>query len=261
MLQETFEEREPVGIEKAVEYVSSLKIFRLAKSIVRDRDAAEEVINDALLDISSGYEKSGVRHVPSWCGRVVINSAYNYLRKNRARLKHEFNVPVDSLRDVVENTGDGGPFDIENFPSSEADPLYLAERKDMIKKVAQALDRIPQVYREPLYMHFDGVTNQDIARRFGISLPAAKSRIHRGKLRLKSILESEFDAQTIGYIRQEANDHVVNGKHPQGIDEILKDYRTDDGRFTAAPAVIGAKKQNTVANGQVHLDEAISDSG
>ena len=60
------------------------------------------------------------------------------------------------------------------------------------------IDSLPEPYREALVLtEFDGLTQQELADRVGISLSGAKSRVQRGREQLKAMLteccDFEFD--------------------------------------------------------------------
>jgi RNA polymerase sigma-70 factor (ECF subfamily) len=62
----------------------------------------------------------------------------------------------------------------------------------------ELVGQLPEKYREALrFAEVDGLTQQKVADRLGLSLSAAKSRIQRGRVMLKDVLEQccrfEFD--------------------------------------------------------------------
>jgi RNA polymerase sigma-70 factor, ECF subfamily len=71
----------------------------------------------------------------------------------------------------------------------------LEELKTAFRRMIYSL---PDPYRDALVLTgFDGLTQQELANRLGISLSGAKSRVQRGRARLKEMLEEcgslEFD--------------------------------------------------------------------
>jgi RNA polymerase sigma-70 factor (ECF subfamily) len=51
------------------------------------------------------------------------------------------------------------------------------------------IERLPQPYREALELtEYDGLTQQALAERLGISVSGAKSRVQRGREKLKGML-------------------------------------------------------------------------
>lgn len=61
----------------------------------------------------------------------------------------------------------------------------------MLKCVREFVDGLPEEYRTAFVLHeLEGMPNAAIAGILEISLPTAKIRIHRGKMRLKTKMEN-----------------------------------------------------------------------
>ena len=90
-------------------------------------------------------------------------------------------------------------------------PLNYSTGRDEVRAVLVAsarcyLDTLPSEYREPVYLaEYEGIAHLEIARHLGLSLTATKSRVRRGKVMVRSLMEAqcrfEYDArgQIIGY--------------------------------------------------------------
>jgi len=81
-------------------------------------------------------------------------------------------------------------------PETERTPAIVREleRKEMNACVRLYLDRLPASYRSVILLSEDeGLTNQQIAEALGISLEAAKIRLHRARSRLKRELGGGCD--------------------------------------------------------------------
>ena len=68
------------------------------------------------------------------------------------------------------------------------------------------LETLPPEYRDPVHLaEYEGLCHVDVARRLGLTLAAAKSRVRRGKIMVRSLMEAhcrfEYDARgnIIGY--------------------------------------------------------------
>jgi RNA polymerase sigma-70 factor (ECF subfamily) len=69
-------------------------------------------------------------------------------------------------------------------------PESAAEAHDLHARVVAALAQLPFEQREAVVLRdLAGLSNQEVADALGVSLPAAKSRIHRGRLVLRDTLE------------------------------------------------------------------------
>ena len=69
-------------------------------------------------------------------------------------------------------------------------PEAAAETHDLRDRVAAALARLPLDYRQAVVLRdVVGLSNDEVAQALDVSLAAAKSRIHRGRLQLRDYLE------------------------------------------------------------------------
>jgi RNA polymerase sigma-70 factor (ECF subfamily) len=91
-------------------------------------------------------------------------------------------------------------------PNEELPPALSAEQEDEMAKLREAvlismkrfLEELPEEYREPVRLaEIEGLPLAKIALRLGLSLTAVKSRVQRGRAKLKQKLQQccrfEFD--------------------------------------------------------------------
>jgi RNA polymerase sigma-70 factor (ECF subfamily) len=104
-----------------------------------------------------------------WLYTMGLNLARDFLRRAK---RH----PVES-------------YESENGFSTEANPDdALSERLDA-RQVQEALQTLPVDYREALLLRFhEGLSVGEVAQTLGISLSAAKMKIHRGLSKLRQVL-------------------------------------------------------------------------
>ena len=105
---------------------------------------------------------------------------------------------------------------MQEYPESIADPG--AEDSDGAQKqisqcVLPFVQQLPEPYRQAVMLsEIEGLTQQEVADRLGLSLSGAKSRVQRGRAKIKEMLleccKFEFDSKgtVIGYERREACD-------------------------------------------------------
>jgi RNA polymerase sigma-70 factor (ECF subfamily) len=73
----------------------------------------------------------------------------------------------------------------DTMPDSNANPYADAERRIELDRVLGTLQQLPEVDRTVLLLHVqEGMPYQAIADAVGLSLPAAKVKIHRARLKL-----------------------------------------------------------------------------
>jgi len=69
-------------------------------------------------------------------------------------------------------------------------PLEVAEKRGELEAVLRAMQGLSENERTPLLMQAqEGLSHEQIAAALGISVAAVKVRIHRARLRLRSLID------------------------------------------------------------------------
>jgi RNA polymerase sigma-70 factor, ECF subfamily len=149
----------------------------MAMTILRNRDEAEDEVQNALW--------KAYTHLPlfnhqstfsTWVIRIVINHCLMRYRRTRR-------VPIVSY----ESTGISGERFATHEPVQAETPEHTLGRKELRNVLRAELRRIPRFLRAPLEMRYlQDRTLEDIARDLGITVAAAKSRLHRAQGYLRS---------------------------------------------------------------------------
>jgi len=109
--------------------------------------------------------------VSSWIYTIAANLAKTELKKSR-RLPQ---VPLEA---------------VENYLAEGTVVSHDSARKDVIKKVRQALDALPPLYRIPVVLKdIEGFSQEEIAQMMKRPIGTIKARISRGRHQLKQELE------------------------------------------------------------------------
>jgi len=171
------------------EHRSELKGFLLKR--VRSPAEAEDILHDVFLKMLANIKSvKRIDHMRAWLFAVARNAVADYFRSRRRT-------------DVL---------DEEVFASQEPDEGLF---KDIGPSLRLMLDALPEKVRVALILaDLEGLRQGEVARRLGISLPAAKSRILRGRGRIRRMIEDccqlEFDAN--GHLA----DYTVKAKNRHG---------------------------------------------
>ncbi len=141
-------------------------------------DAAQEVFVKAYRAIS-GFD--GKASFKTWLYKIASNVAMDELRKQKRRNS-------DKTVSLYSESEDG---EYELPLSSEKDEPFEGARKNELQKVLQnAIGELKDEYRLVVVMRdVQNISYEDIAKTTGLSLGTVKSRISRGRLSLKKILE------------------------------------------------------------------------
>jgi RNA polymerase sigma-70 factor, ECF subfamily len=154
--------------------------FNLAYWIVRSREEAEDVVQDAFVRAFRGFSRfDGVAPKP-WLLTIVRNVAYRALQsRNRSG-----NVVLFS--EDLKNR-EGG--DVRELPSPErsAETLLVAESER--QQLLAALAELPVSYREVVVLReLEGLSYSEIARAVDAPVGTVMSRLSRGRAELREAL-------------------------------------------------------------------------
>ena len=153
------------------------KIYR----ILRHREDTEDALQDTLLKAFHHLDQfQGSSRFSTWLTKIAINSAFMLLRKRRKRVETSFDRVGDE---------DSGR-EVWDFPDPVPDPEHLYARRQKKDLLRGAVRRLPENFRS-IVNHYHGKerTLKETAEALGISLPAAKSRLLRARIALRSSLE------------------------------------------------------------------------
>jgi RNA polymerase sigma-70 factor (ECF subfamily) len=147
-------------------------LYRFALGLVRDPDLAADLVQDTIVRaIEKGDQYRGDGSVLAWLRQTLHNLAVDRARRSR----HEV---------VVE--------DVEACWRADdytVDPAVVASRVGDRDELEDALVRLPFDHRSVVVLHdVEQWRVKEIAELQGISLPAAKQRLRRGRMMLVSAL-------------------------------------------------------------------------
>ncbi len=151
---------------------ASSRLDAAARLILRDPELARDAVQNAL--VRAWKDLPGLRdpdRFDAWLHRLLVNSCLDEARRRRRRP-----IEVDIL-----------PIDEPSMPGDDA--RHLADR-DLVE---QALARLDPEQRALVVLHYYlGYPLPEAATSLGISLPAAKSRLHRAIGALRRVLATDL---------------------------------------------------------------------
>ena len=153
------------------------KIFQTAYRITRNREDAEDAVQDTLLQAFLHLgDFDGRSAFSTWLTRIAINSALMTIRKRRTQRS----VSLDSAGDT-----ESAPESWEVADSSaHPEQLYLiGERQRKLREAVATLR--PAIRRVLEVQQLEERSIKDAAKMIGISVCAAKGRLFHGKAALR----------------------------------------------------------------------------
>ncbi|MCI0534779.1 MAG: RNA polymerase sigma factor SigZ [Verrucomicrobiales bacterium] len=150
------------------------KLGQFIRARVSDPATAEDILQDVFVKIQKRLgELQDPAKIQSWIYLIARNAIIDQYRSRKETVE----VPESLSAEPDNHNGE-----IEELKASFRRMIYS----------------LPEPYREAVVLtEFDGLTQQQLADRLGISLSGAKSRVQRGRAQLKQMLDEcctfEFD--------------------------------------------------------------------
>lgn len=155
-------------------------LFSMTVRMVRDRDVAEEAVQEAFFSAYRNLDRFSGSSFRAWLTRIAINAAHDILRKRKRR-------PSEPYPEWEDDSWQ------PPAPASEG-PEQVALVGQQRSAIARALSTITADQRSAIVLYdVQGYDYAEIAKMSGVSVGTVKSRIHRGRLALREQLGSDME--------------------------------------------------------------------
>jgi len=167
------------------------KLYRTARSILRDDAEAEDAVQEAwMIAYRSLAGFRGDAKLSTWLVRIVVNESIGRLRKHKRdaeviRLGHG----DDRDEQTLETTMDETP-----GVQTEAQPEAMAIRGEMRKLLEAKIDLLPEAFRTVFMLRaVEEMTVEETAAALGIPEATVRTRFFRAKGALREALARDLD--------------------------------------------------------------------
>lgn len=151
------------------------EVYTLALRLMSDREQAADVSQEALVRAWRALPRfRGEARFSTWLHRIVVNVAHTQRQRAAKR--------------------DAGHFDDRGNDPIDAglSPEAAGESTDLRPRLLEALGRLkPETRAVVVLKDVYDWSHHDIAQHLGITVPAAKVRLHRGRKQLRQLLWNE----------------------------------------------------------------------
>jgi RNA polymerase sigma-70 factor (ECF subfamily) len=161
------------------------RLYRVARSIVRDDGEAEDVLQEAYFRAFSALSNfRGDSSLATWLTRIVLNEALQ-------RVRRRTDMPVANIDPPPEPHADIIPFPFSG--QHLVDPERAASQREICRLLEHAIDLLPEEFRTVLVARaIEGLSIEETADLYGIRPETVKTRLHRARKLLKSSLEDHI---------------------------------------------------------------------
>ena len=165
------------GDKKAFEQLFRMWYVRLclyAESLVRDRDVAEDLVQNLFCMLWEKHEEINIREsLQFYLYRSVYHAALNFLKHDKVKI---------AFWEFIQSQGVKDENNIERYMDKETQEV-------LTKEVNRAIESLPVQCREIfLLSRFAGKKSQEIAIELGISVRTVETQLYRAMKRLREEL-------------------------------------------------------------------------
>jgi len=155
------------------------RLYHTVYRMVDNSEDALDVVQEAFLNAYQSLESfKGDALFFTWLYRIAVNTAISMKRKQRVMLS------ID---------GSNGENSIEPLDASETNrPGHALEQAEQERRIQKALNRLSPEHRTVLVMKdMEGQKYETMADVLGVPIGTILSRLHRARLELRQILETD----------------------------------------------------------------------
>ena len=160
------------------------RLFRIARSILRNDGEAEDVVQETYVRAFTGLDLfRGNARFGTWITRIAMNEALGRLRRRRPTVDWE---TYGANRNQAE---------IIHFPASAVnnDPEKVMAQSEVRAVLEQAIDELPDAFRAVFVARIvEGMSVDETADLFGLQPETVKTRLHRARRLLREELDKQL---------------------------------------------------------------------
>lgn len=177
------------GDERAIRALvqrHNLRLYRVARAVLRDDAEAEEVVQEAYLRAFSRLDRfRGESSFLTWLTRIALNVALGRLRRRRSVLVQSAELDATDMERVIQ------------FPSAQLNPEQAMARSQARELLEQVIESLPDPFRVVLVLRdVEDMSIDETARHLGLKPATVKTRLHRARKMMRMGL-AEKAAETL----------------------------------------------------------------
>jgi len=174
-----------VAAVRAITRLCNRRLYRIARSVVRDDHEAEDVVQAAYgRAFTSLREFRGESGICTWLARIVLNEALGRLRRQ------------DTVDHISMQDPQGSKSLSLSLIDKQPDPERMVAQREIQRLLERAIDHLPQNFRMVLVMRtIEGMSVEETAELLGIRPETVKTRLHRARALLRARLENYIGPQ------------------------------------------------------------------
>ena len=159
------------------------RVFRVTVAILGNTEDAEEAMQDSFLKAFrhlSQFRRDA--RFTTWLTRIAVNAA---IEKRKTRKNF---VPLRESENTEEQ------FLPKHFEPWKSNPEQVFGKQEIHRLVEEAIQALPEIYRTAFVLRdVEGLSAEEAAEALGLTVPALKSRLLRGRLMMRERLAATLE--------------------------------------------------------------------
>ena len=149
-----------------------LKSFIIKK--VEDQSVADDIIQDTFIKMRMNIEKlEDSSKINSWIYQIARNNINDHFR-SKNKFSEKSPEEIETLELITED---------------DDEMKTLLQTKRFSDYTSSVINQLPEKYREAVYwVDIKGISQNELAEKLNISVSGAKSRVQRGRQKIKEIV-------------------------------------------------------------------------
>ncbi|MBX3379010.1 MAG: sigma-70 family RNA polymerase sigma factor [Phycisphaeraceae bacterium] len=190
-----FLQRLRAGEERAFDELTDLaagRMLAVARKMMPNEADAEEAVQDAFLNAFKGLSAfDGRSKLTTWLHQITVNACLMKMRSKRRRPE----TSIESLLPAFQADGHQVR-PSERWVEVDRSTLESSEIKSLIRA---KMEELPEQYRAILMLRdISGLDTEETAQTLGVTLDTVRTRLHRARQALKTLLDPYFEERGAG---------------------------------------------------------------
>lgn len=159
------------------------RMLAVAHRFMGHEQDAQDAVQDAFLSAFRGIDRfQSEAKLSTWLHRITVNAALMRLRSRRRRPERQINELLPKFLEDGHMAAVGGQWKISL--------VEAVENEEMREVVRRSIDDLPESYRVVLLLRdIEQRSTEETAELMDISVGAVKTRLHRARLALRTLLD------------------------------------------------------------------------
>ena len=184
-LVERLQARDEAAFEELVREHGG-RMLAVTRRLLGDTDDARDAVQDALLSVHRSIDRfQGGSQLGTWLHRIAVNAALMKLRSEGRR-------PEETLGDLLPEYDEAGHRlgEVRGWEPPSDSALESAELRALVR---ESIDSLPEGHRSVLVLRdLEQLDTAETAELLGIKPGAVKTRLHRARQALRTLLEERL---------------------------------------------------------------------